>query len=1023
MAAFQRFLDPAAITATTLKVTFPDPLLETGGLSRFARYPMRPLSFMVAQPNGSPNFSFRWPVNGTVRLVDLLPADAAALGVSELIELSPLPFIAPGVLRSLAVGLPTFYIGLVGATLPDHDGVVRTSDPAFNVTRAVVGCIFQDRMTLEPWAWIGLISRALEQSSPSDAADWQTLAAIYEGQRSLQVRDPAGFPADNQPFRVRFLDTQGGVIRSADLTSDAAGNLGQAAFPQPGERAEISWNPEPLVNDEALPVMAIYEECLADPTDDAARAIPGETPLILPSGFNGGHLQLLDLARWYAPIVVSPGKPWPARFRAHSHVEPLVDGVITYTKLVEDIRRASGIHLAGWMFDEFAMRLHDPDTSLVKLMDSIGRDKFRLLITKSFNPKVGALDGVGVEGLVALMMLMVAFEPLIATENLGAFSDRGFMVWHAAVIAVVVALIVADPDSSVEEKIRKAAEFTKERTRKLLYDVSDGKFQCAFPSPHPVALRDNPISHDFSIPGASNLSDIQELWGVYHQKMQVLEIPSGAGATYVGYLGGVDINSNRLDSPGHHAARHRQPDSTGPPVAATYHDVHARITGPAALDVVGIFHERFEHAMNFQPTGVVQEPLFIPPPPPPAPQPTPAFQPPTLPPEPAGQHLARVAQTSFRPGTGSVGFPWSPNGDAPIRETFERAIRSAREYIYIEEQYFTLDNGLIALLRQAADRCRRLVIVVPSGTPDQIFGDERRLATFERLAGSTGGPGGWGDRMVVGTPFRRPALPAAERHASIGRASLLEEVTSSTASKIFVGPVMRVPQSAPYFFWVAGELMYATKARKVTSPSGQPATELEILRGNFQGTQNPFCPTPRTHKKGAPVTFGPPKAIFVHAKLLMVDDMFVAIGSSNWNRRGFYHDGEADVFVIPDRLKAARDNPAFKLRTALWAEHLGLTPEMGQSLLADPVEAFELFRRSRYQGNRFCDYREFLGPRGDLEALNDFELFQLIPDSLKTTLIATANAFALTQIKNIWNTVTDATTGVDPNPTEGPELP
>ena len=86
----------------------------------------------------------------------------------------------------------------------------------------------------------------------------------------------------------------------------------------------------------------------------------------------------------------------------------------------------------------------------------------------------------------------------------------------------------------------------------------------------------------------------------------------------------------------------------------------------------------------------------------------------------------------------------------------------------------------------------------------------------------------------------------------------------------------------------------------------------------------------------------------------MVDDVFVAIGSCNWNRRGFYHDGEVDAFAIPDRLKAAADNPALLLRTALWAEHLGLSPLMGRSLLADPVEAYELFRRSRYAGNRFC---------------------------------------------------------------------
>jgi hypothetical protein len=222
---------------------------------------------------------------------------------------------------------------------------------------------------------------------------------------------------------------------------------------------------------------------------------------------------------------------------------------------------------------------------------------------------------------------------------------------------------------------------------------------------------------------------------------------------------------------------------------------------------------------------------------------------------------------------------------------------------------------------------------------------------------------------------------------------------------------------------VAGELMYAIKARPLTSPSGKPSVELEVLRGSLHGTGPKWCPNPRAHKAGAPVTFSSPQSIFVHAKLLMVDDIFCAIGSANWNRRGFYHDGEVDVFAIPDRLKGSRDNPAFQLRTQLWAEQLGLIPLMGSSLLADPVEAFDLFYRTRYQGNRFSEHREFLAPRGDLTALNDLKLFQIIPDSVKVTLIATANAFLATQTRNIFNTLSDPTTGIDPNPQEGPELP
>ena len=1014
MAVFQRPFDPLLVTVSVAGASLPDSH-EPGTLTNFARYPKLALRFLVATPSAA-NLAFSWPAAGAIRLVDLPPAESAALGVSQLAELSPFPFAIAPVLRALGPGHPTFYIGFAGAPLPPQDSAVRVTTLPFNVSRAVIACIFQDRMTLEPWAWIDIIGSALEQAAPADAARWRTLAALFQGRKTLQVRGPAGQPASDQNFLFEYRNTAGTVVRQVAATSDGDGNLGAALFPQPGERADIFWQPQPLAGDEAIPVVALYEPSLAAPSDDTTRSYPGEPALVLSPSFDGGHLQILDLAQWFAPALQSPGNPWPARFRGGSLVEPLVDGIITYTRLIDDMRRASGIHLGGWAFEETRLRPYDPTSSLSALFDSIGRDKFRLLVTKAFQPKVGALDSLGTEALVILFLAILAAEPLIALEKLGNFNDKGMLTWHAAAILVLAIIIATDPNAKLEDKLRNVVEFTNEETRKLIFDVSDGKPPCAFPAPHPAALADNPLSQDISLPGLGTLSHYQELWGVFHQKFQVLAFADG---NFAAYLGGLDLRSNRIDAPGHLAPAIRQPNSLSAPAPSPFHDVHARVTGPASFDVIGLFHERYNHALNFSPPGIVNDPLYHPP----AVPPPPAFDPPTAPPPPAGQHLARIAQTSFKPAAGRPGFPWAPNGDAPIRETFERAIRSAREYIYIEDQYFTLDDGLITALRQAADNCRRLVITVAAGTPDQLFGDERRFATFDRLSGATGGPGGWGDRMIAGYPYRRSVLPPADRTASLGRGSLLDDINTAAESKIYVGPVPRVPTSTPYFFWVAGELMYATKARSLTSPGGHPSVELEVLRGSLHGTGPAWCEHPRTHKAGAPITFSAPRDIFVHAKLLMVDDVFVAIGSSNWNRRGFYHDGEIDVFAIPDRLKAARNNPALVLRSQLWAEHLGLIPLMGRSLLADPVEAFELFGRTRCQGNRFSEHREFAAPRGDLSALNDVPLFQIIPDSVKTTLIATANSVLATEVHSLWNTLFDPTTGIDPNPQEGPELP
>ena len=76
-----------------------------------------------------------------------------------------------------------------------------------------------------------------------------------------------------------------------------------------------------------------------------------------------------------------------------------------------------------------------------------------------------------------------------------------------------------------------------------------------------------------------------------------------------------------------------------------------------------------------------------------------------------------------------------------------------------------------------------------------------------------------------------------------------------------------------------------------------------------------------------------PEQIYVHAKLMIVDDIWVEIGSMNCNRRSMTHDLESCVAVVDgdtvpvtygtyrEACKFARD-----LRLRLWADHLGTVP-------------------------------------------------------------------------------------------------
>jgi phosphatidylserine/phosphatidylglycerophosphate/cardiolipin synthase-like enzyme len=80
------------------------------------------------------------------------------------------------------------------------------------------------------------------------------------------------------------------------------------------------------------------------------------------------------------------------------------------------------------------------------------------------------------------------------------------------------------------------------------------------------------------------------------------------------------------------------------------------------------------------------------------------------------------------------------------------------------------------------------------------------------------------------------------------------------------------------------------------------------------------------------------RAIYVHAKVMIVDDEIVRIGSANMNNRSMGLDTEADVFI--DARRPANDRPDVRaaiarLRHTLLGEHCGLEPQAIESLLCE----------------------------------------------------------------------------------------
>jgi phosphatidylserine/phosphatidylglycerophosphate/cardiolipin synthase-like enzyme len=98
------------------------------------------------------------------------------------------------------------------------------------------------------------------------------------------------------------------------------------------------------------------------------------------------------------------------------------------------------------------------------------------------------------------------------------------------------------------------------------------------------------------------------------------------------------------------------------------------------------------------------------------------------------------------------------------------------------------------------------------------------------------------------------------------------------------------------------------------------------------------------------------EAVYVHAKVCVIDDVWASVGSDNFNRRSWTHDSELTAAVLDGRRdERAPSDPgglgdgarvfARDLRLELLAEHLDRASDDVEDLL-DPVRAAEAVRRS-----------------------------------------------------------------------------
>jgi phosphatidylserine/phosphatidylglycerophosphate/cardiolipin synthase-like enzyme len=874
----------------------------------------------------------RMPALGVLRKVTPATGDPDAGRTFVEVQVNPIPIRR--VAQAVPFGLPTFYlvfdVGSSPVTFADGD-TAAADDPLGTVTAITVLCAGQDRVVRDPALWSAEILAAIGAGGGTPGP-WQDFATAVASQTAsgatapVLVLDHTGRPRSSGSIDV----TAGGTSATATLTAADAGDL---------QRAVARLN---AANPATMPFANLFGGGVTSVTLQPDATGTGDVQLArledalfaavsIAATTTQRHVTFTDLHDWFAAQFVTPtpaGTQALERYTRGNKLTPLVNGPAYFDDLfrkLQDARAAGvngGFHLAGWaMFPqtEFTQRRSDDPSDLpitleeaAKLIGAAGGGT-RFLPAQYF--QLSANSPV-VPAEILLFSLIVTGLLMLKDVDLFRSDGAGLVILVALLLinAIAISVIVAAGGRPVEPN-RHAVN--------VLDPIANAESRFA---PFPADVADNQLSPPLSGFPFNELFTLIRNFGVYHQKFGVVL----AGGNRFGYCGGIDLNPDRLDD-----IRHLS--------RAPYHDVHTRVEGPAVRDLELSFKERWTRDGG----GAAL-----------------AFEPPTTPAAlgTPGEDAVQVARTYFAAASATRALEFAPGGDRTIANTMLAALMSASEFVYIEDQYLTPPlEYRTALIGKVQNReIRKLVITVP-GITDQPFGELVRSGLITSLRNADAGAG----IVHIGYPRRHYTVPDNELRASSGRCLLMQALASSGGIEpaVFLGPVARLPDPP---FWVAieGELMYAYN--ESTVPSTDPdAHAFEVLRGAetrlVKGgpVSTAVGARTRAHAAGAAATVIDLTNIYVHAKMMIVDDVFLGVGSANLNRRGLYHDGEINVFTVPQALKTNRANPIAALRRSLWAEMLDLPIATAGPLLEDPVAAAHLFDRSPFAGNRYTDVEAF----------------------------------------------------------------
>ena len=410
---------------------------------------------------------------------------------------------------------------------------------------------------------------------------------------------------------------------------------------------------------------------------------------------------------------------------------------------------------------------------------------------------------------------------------------------------------------------------------------------------------DSDDEHRGFVDGLGNMADLSKM----KEKLKGYNAPEGA-KRIIAFVGGLDLCDGRWDTPRHslfrtlkheHALDFHNPwavsQACGP--REPWHDIHCKLEGPVARDVLENFIQRWHR----QSPNEEQKDCLL------------DFSPAS------GYIPIEQEKGSFESSKESWNvqlfrsidsYSATIDGiDASIQESYINAIRCAKRFLYVENQYFLGSCQHWDTNTNAG--CENLI---PFEIANKICSKIRKKKQFN---------------AYILIPMYPEGIP---EDGAIQEILYWQNRTQAMMNKMVWKAIEEVYGDKPNKPVVTDYLNFYCLGNR-ESPEGS-----EAHVGNPEDMAAPTEKDLLLHKTRR-------FSVYVHSKMMIVDDAYVIIGSANINERSLsgYRDSEIAMGAYQPSYQISKKGGArgevHKFRMSLWSEHLNLT----EKLLVDPNSA------------------------------------------------------------------------------------